>query len=223
VQVMSKATPAKYTQDYLEQLPQDIKRHLTSYELAGDFGKVEEWRSSLAKKYTDIDVWAVEDLILTRWRIICRYEHAAGAAFSRFLNGLKQGKILGTKCNNCGRVMIPPRVFCEWCFTDVSDWVEHSGTGIVSTYSLSHIGTDPGVRLDKPVIVAVIWFENTFRTLASSKTVLHAGGILHRLDGVEPDKVNVGLRVKPVWKPFEERVGSILDIDYFTPLEAAGK
>lgn len=220
MQGVTKATSAKYTQTYLQQLPEDVRRLFTTYDLMRDFGRLESWESSLAKKYTEVEGWDIDNLILTRWRIVCRHEHMAGHAISRFLKGLKEGKILGTKCTGCGRIMIPPRVFCEWCFTDVSEWVEHNGVGKVSTYSLSYIGTDPGVRLEKPVIVAVIWFEDTLRTCGSSKTVLHAAGILHKLDGVEPDKVYVGMRVRPVWKEPEKRVGSILDIEYFTPVEA---
>jgi uncharacterized OB-fold protein len=119
--------------------------------------------------------------------------------------------------------MIPPRQFCEWCFRDVDEWVEHSGEGVISTYSLSYIGTDPTIRLEKPIIVAVIWFDDTLRVNASSKTVLHAAGLLHKVDGVDPERVSVGLRVKPAWRKADERTGSILDINHFTPIDGEGR
>ena len=34
-----------------------------------------------------------------------------------------------------------------------------------------------------------------------------------------PDDVRAGMQVEAVWKPARERVGSILDIDYFRPLD----
>jgi uncharacterized OB-fold protein len=61
----------------------------------------------------------------------------------------------------------------------------------------------------------VIWFDGTVVKRPASKTVVHAAGILHRLRGVEPSEVRVGMAVKPVWR--RERVGSILDIDHFEP------
>jgi len=45
-----------------------------------------------------------------------RYSYTAGQALSVFLNGLKEGKILGRKCNKCGRIYVPPRMYCEDCF-----------------------------------------------------------------------------------------------------------
>ena len=44
-----------------------------------------------------------------------------------------------------------------------------------------------------------------------------SGGFLHKLDEVAPDDVTIGMAVEAVWKPVEERTGSILDIAYFRP------
>ena len=43
------------------------------------------------------------------------------------------------------------------------------------------------------------------------------GGFLHKLGEVAPDDVRIGMEVEAVWKPVEERTGSILDIAYFRP------
>ncbi len=213
-----KAIPSRFSRDYLQQLPDDIMAYLQRHGLEKEFGRQDEWASSLSKRYTEIGQWQIDTLILNYWHIACNYRRPPGEALSRFLDGLKGGKILGTRCDGCGRVLIPPRIFCEWCFKDVDKWLEHPGTGTVSTYSLSYIGTDPAERFEKPVIVAVIWFDETLRAVKSSKTVLHAAGILHKIQGIDPEKVKVGMRVRPVWKKPEEREGSILDIAYFTPL-----
>ncbi len=137
-----------------------------------------------------------------------RYQFTAGQAISRFLNGLKEGKILATKCNKCRRVMVPPRMFCELCYRPIDEWVELEDTGTVETFSISYI--DPDARpLDEPEIVAVISIDG-----ASPKM-----GILHKLGEVEPDKVYIGMKVKAVWKPPEEREGMITDILYWKPVE----
>jgi uncharacterized OB-fold protein len=44
------------------------------------------------------------------------------------------------------------------------------------------------------------------------------GGLIHRLGEVEPDNVEIGMDVEAVFKDPSERVGSILDIDYFKPV-----
>jgi hypothetical protein len=219
---MTRATPSRFSPNYLKQLPEDLAEYVRRHGLDKEFGRLDSWSSSMEKTYTEIEEWQIDNLIISYWHIECMYKHAAGFAVSRFLEGLKNGKILGTKCEGCGRVLIPPRIFCEWCFRDVDTWVEHPGTGVISTYSLSYIGTDPRVRFEKPIIVAVIWFDGTVKKANSSRTVLHSAGILHKVQGVDPEKVHVGMRVKPVWRRPEERVGSILDIEYFAPLEGDG-
>jgi hypothetical protein len=42
---------------------------------------------------------------------------------------------------------------------------------------------------------------------------------MHLLGEVDPDAVEIGMKVEAVWKPEEERTGSITDIKYFKPLE----
>jgi hypothetical protein len=46
-------------------------------------------------------------------------------------------------------------------------------------------------------------------------------GFMHKLGEVRPDAVTIGLEVEAVWKPEEEREGSILDIRYFRPRDPA--
>jgi hypothetical protein len=41
---------------------------------------------------------------------------------------------------------------------------------------------------------------------------------MHMLGEVDPDTLEVGMRVQAVWKPTEQRVGAITDIAYFKPL-----
>jgi uncharacterized OB-fold protein len=137
-----------------------------------------------------------------------RYSWSAGQAISRFLNGLKEGKILGVKCNKCGRVMVPPRMFCELCYKPIDGWVELKDTGTVETFSISYI--DPDARaLPEPVIVAVISIDGASPHM----------GIMHILDEVKPEDVYIGMKVKAVWKSEEEREGAITDIKYWKPLE----
>ncbi len=134
-----------------------------------------------------------------------RYRWSTGAAVGRFLAELKNGKIVGRKCDKCKRVLVPPRMFCERDFIQTSKWVYVQDAGIVDTYSISYIAADAS-RLEKPLIVAVIRLDGTGEA-----------GILHILGGIEPKDVMIGMRVKAVWKPKRRRVGAITDIRYFAP------
>ncbi len=136
-----------------------------------------------------------------------RYAWTAGQAISRFLNELKKGRLIATKCNECGRIMFPPRIFCELCFKPIDDWVYVKDTGVVQTFSISYI--DPDARpLPEPIIVAVIAVDG-----ASPKM-----GIMHILGEVKPEDVYIGMKVKAVWKDEKEREGAITDIKYWKPV-----
>lgn len=148
-------------------------------------------------------------VLSTYWMPRAEYAWDAGIAIGRYLAGLKEGKILGVKCHGpCGRVMLPPRFFCELDFRPVDEWVELADTGTVNTFSLCYVTWDVK-RLKEPQMPAVIEIDGASPGM----------GILHLLGEVDPQQVEIGMKVQAVWKPSEERIGAITDILYFRPLE----
>ncbi|MGQ9459811.1 MAG: Zn-ribbon domain-containing OB-fold protein [Candidatus Bathyarchaeaceae archaeon] len=143
-----------------------------------------------------------------RWKPKAKYAWTAGIAMSRFLEELKNGRIVARKCRKCGRILVPPRMFCELCFRPTDEWVYVKDTGLVNTYSISYLAADAS-RLKEPIIVAVIELDG------ASKGI----GIFHHLGEVKKEDVKFGMKVKAVWKPLEERAGAITDIKYFKPAE----
>jgi acetyl-CoA C-acetyltransferase len=137
-----------------------------------------------------------------------KYEWDPGEAMGAFLEGMRDGRILGTLCTSCERTLVPPRKFCERCFRPTDEWVEVSSNGAVETFSICHVTWDMK-PLDVPQLPAVIRLDG-----ASN------GGFLHMLGDVAPEDVSIGMRVTAIWKPLAERHGSILDISHFAP-EAA--
>jgi uncharacterized OB-fold protein len=134
------------------------------------------------------------------------FEWDAGEAMGRFLDGLRDEKILATVCDVCGRTLVPPRMFCERDFRPIDSWTEVEPVGVVETFSICHVRWDM-VPLDPPEIPAVIRLNGASQ-----------GGFLHMLGEVNPDDVSIGMTVEAIWKPAEERTGSILDITHFRPV-----
>lgn len=52
-----------------------------------------------------------------------------------FIDYLEKGKVMATKCKDCGLVFFPPRADCYQCLTSNMDWVEVSGTGKLVSFS----------------------------------------------------------------------------------------
>ncbi len=149
-----------------------------------------------------------EKVITFKWRPNAKYAWSAGIAYGRFLDELKAGRIIGRRCSRCERIIVPPRMFCEHCFVATDEWVYVKDTGTINTFSLSYLDADAN-RIKDPILVAVIDIDG------ASPGV----GILHLLGNVAPDKIDVGMKVKAVWKPPEEREGSVTDILFWEPLE----
>ena len=134
------------------------------------------------------------------------YAYTLGVAGEKFFMEIKEnGKLMGAKCPKCNAVYLPPRLYCENCFEALSEWVEIGDEGYVYTYTIAHLDED-GKPSEKPVIYALIKFDGV------------KGGLIHKLGEVKPENVKVGMRVKAVWKPKEEREGNITDILYFKPV-----
>lgn len=152
------------------------------------------------------DEFNSKSAVTVLYRPTAKYSWTTGVAIGRFLSELKAGRIIGRKCRKCERVVVPPRIFCEWCFRPNDEWVYISDTGIINTFSISHIATNTS-RLKQPVIPAVVRLDGTTE-----------GGLLHLIGEVKPSNVRIGMRVKAVWKKPEDRHASITDISYFKPI-----
>jgi uncharacterized OB-fold protein len=145
------------------------------------------------------------------WKPNLQYGWDDGVAIGRYLKELKQGHIIAKKCNKCDRTMLPPRMFCERCWRMTDEWVYVQDTGTVNTFAISHVdwkaGRIPkGQRFFTPAVIEIDG--------ASPRM-----GILHLLDEVDPDDIFIGMKVRAVWRPEEERSGAITDIKYFKPLK----
>lgn len=134
------------------------------------------------------------------------YKWSAGIAGNKFFQELRDNKrIMGTKCSKCSRVLVPPRIFCEECFTDDMEWVEVKHTGILRTFATSYFSKE-GKRLKDPWMVGIIKLDDA------------DGGLVHFISETNPDELQMDMKMEAVFA--EERKGGILDIKYFRPLKS---
>jgi uncharacterized OB-fold protein len=131
------------------------------------------------------------------------YLYTAGVAGERFFNELKKtGKVLATDCASCGLEYLPPRVYCERCFADLSDtWHAVKPAGVVESFTVLRRALD-GSPMEPPEVRAVVRMGKG------------QGALIHRLL-VPPDEAAVGMRVKLKLKPAAKRQANMLDIEGF--------
>ena len=136
--------------------------------------------------------------------------YTPGVAGLRFFQTLKQKGVLAvTFCAECTVTYLPPRVYCENCFADLSDaWQEVPGRGRVHTFTLVRVDRQ-GRRLQTPEIVAFVRIDGT------------DGGLVTRLVDVAPADVRLDLPVEIVLQPPRRRRAVPNDIVGFTPTRTA--
>ena len=76
-----------------------------------------------------------------------------------FVDYLEEGKVMGTKCKDCGALYFPPRSDCSKCLDSNVEWFEVSGTGKLLSYSELKYGP-VGFEDDLPYTIALLDYGN---------------------------------------------------------------
>jgi uncharacterized OB-fold protein len=136
---------------------------------------------------------SVDEIRQWRDKIPFHWEYTAGVAGERFLRGLIEGKIVAGYCERCDEKSLPARMYCLNCYGRIERLVRAGPIGVAEAVTEDASGE-----------------RFVFVTFDGIK-----GGVLHKaIQGVRR-----GAKVRPLFKPGAERVGSVLDIVGF---EAAG-
>jgi uncharacterized OB-fold protein len=84
---------------------------------------------------------------------------------AKFWDGLKEGKVYGTRCLKCGKLYFPPAADCSNCFSSEVEWVQLSSEVEIETYT--RVVVRPTSFQDyKPYTVAVGRLKEGVRVLA---------------------------------------------------------
>jgi uncharacterized protein len=80
---------------------------------------------------------------------------------SDFVTYLEQGKVMGTKCRDCGTVYFPPKMDCPNCLSSNVDWFEITGPATLATFAVVSYGPS-GFEDDAPYTLGIADF-GTFK------------------------------------------------------------
>ena len=138
------------------------------------------------------DTW---DLGLYKWKV-----EAEGLKL--LVDGLKDKKVLGRKCDECGTVYVPGVSYCRKCFVDIDRVVEVQPVGRISTFTVN-LADVRGHPLDEPQVIGCFQLEGA------------DSWIMGNLETREWKKVHVGM---PVRIRFREKTrGELADLECWVP------
>lgn len=78
--------------------------------------------------------------------------------FKDYSEALKDNKLLGLKCNQCGMITVPPKIACGNCASTDMDIVQLSGKGSIQTFTTVYI-TAEGRESEAPYIIVMVELE----------------------------------------------------------------
>ncbi|MEK9649757.1 MAG: Zn-ribbon domain-containing OB-fold protein [Gammaproteobacteria bacterium] len=132
------------------------------------------------------------------------YTYTAGAATSRFLEAIAEGKLIGQQCPKCGAVYVPPRGSCPRDGVPTSEEVLLRDKGCIESFTVVHIPI-PGNPIEPPFVSAMIRLDGSHISF------------LHLIQEVPLENIRIGMRVQAVWKPEDEWTTSLENIKWFKP------
>jgi uncharacterized OB-fold protein len=103
-----------------------------------------------------------------------------------FVTYLKQGKVMTTKCKQCGRMFFPPRADCPDCVHSEVEWFAIEGSGKLATYTTVNYGPS-GFENDAPYTLAIVDFSDGLRVFGRVSKDINPAEI----------KVGMDLKVAP--------------------------
>lgn len=134
------------------------------------------------------------------------YDYTPGAAQTRFLRGLQEGRILGERAAGGSDVYVPSRGMDPVLGRATTESVEVGPNATITTFCVVHIGF--GQNAPEPPFVSAL-------ILPDGAAVSLYGTVL----GIDHTDVRIGMRVRPVWKKTEERSASFENIEHWEPID----
>ncbi len=77
----------------------------------------------------------------------------------QFYKFLSQSKLMAGKCQNCGKIHLPPRPLCDNCYSKEFTWIQLSGKGKLLTYTVINVAPHQFQAL-APYSVGIVELEN---------------------------------------------------------------
>ncbi len=112
--------------------------------------------------------------------------------FKEYNEALKQNKLIGLKCRNCGAITIPPKMACRQCAGPDMDIIEVKNNGKIRTFTTVFVGAE-GRESEVPYVIVIVELEE-------------GPWLMGNLEGIDPKtasmeligkKVKMGNRVFP--------------------------
>lgn len=131
-------------------------------------------------------------------------QHSASQPESAYLRALQEGKLLGARTGETGKVYFPAREADPATGVALDNYVELPDKGTITTFAIINIPF-AGQRIKPPYVAAYVLLDGADIPF------------LHLVTDIDASEVRMGMRVEAVWRPREEWGLGIDNISHFRP------
>lgn len=114
-----------------------------------------------------------------------------------FWAGLRDAEVRLQRCDDCDRWIFYPRSNCPGCLSNALGWHAVSGRGVLHTFTVAHQPTNPLFADETPQKLAIVELEEGVH-------------IASTLVDVEPDAIEIGMPLEPVFEATDGGEGVLL-------------
>jgi uncharacterized OB-fold protein len=108
------------------------------------------------------------------------------ASFDQYL---AEGKLMASRCADCGTLNLPPRAICPKCHSENLEWTETNGKGKLAGFTVVSIAPtfmiEQGYGRDKPYVSGIVELEEDVKISARITGV----------DATKPEEIKVGMQL----------------------------
>lgn len=109
-------------------------------------------------------------------------EYATAAKYHQFI---REKKLMGLQCKECGHKTIPPRPICLNCGSTSFEWVEFKQEGNLTSFTEIHVVGAKWVN-EAPILIGIVELEGGERVTA-------------RLYNVKQKDIKIGMFLKAIF------------------------
>jgi len=104
--------------------------------------------------------------------------------FKEYNEALKENRLLGLKCRDCGAITIPPKMVCSKCAGSEAEVVQMKGQGSIRTFTTVFVASE-GRESEVPYTIVMVELDE-------------GPWIMGNLDGIDPKTASMDLVGKKV-------------------------
>jgi len=116
------------------------------------------------------------------------FDYYSDRIVKQFFERLKNKDFSTVKCKDCGRILLPPKLFCDICYSSKLEWVTLPSVGVLYAFTQQ----SKAFRFSTPDVIGIVEFENI-------------GRILTRINGRYED-LKIGMHVELEFLELEQGI-----------------